>query len=94
MDTISLLGRDVSDAAVAAFFQDHLGHVPDWEDLDLDADNYYSEEIDIPNLGLEVSVFNKNRFRAEDPDTWDDSSGIIGALYFSSDSAATFTPPL
>ena len=94
MDTISLLGRDVSDAAVAAFFQDHLGHVPDWEDLDLDADNYYSEEIDIPNLGLEVSVFNENRFRAEDPDTWYNSSGIIGALYFSSDSAATFTPPL
>ena len=41
MDAICLLGGDVSDAAVAAFLQDQLGHVPDWEDLDLDADNYY-----------------------------------------------------
>ena len=94
MNTLNLLGRNVSDATVATFFQDHLGHLPDWEDLELDADNYYSEEIDIPSLGLEVSVFNENRFRAQDPDTWDDSTGIIGALYFSQDAATTFTPPL
>ena len=94
MNTLTLLGRNVSDATVETFFQDHLGHLPDWEDLELDADNYYSEEIDIPSLGLEVSVFNENRFRAQDPDTWDDSTGIIGALYFSTDAATTLTPPL
>ena len=35
MNTLTLLGRNVSNATVETFFQDHLGHLPDWEDLEL-----------------------------------------------------------
>ena len=91
MDALSLLGRDVGDPEVEKFFEEHLGSNPDWSELD--AENYYSDEITIPSLGLEVSAFNKDRFVSEDRISWIIGTGMIGALHFSKKSAATSAPP-